>query len=525
MELLRHSVGRLILICCFYSGISLAQEVPINWGPLEAQPGFLLDVLPIRSGDFYTIRYTGGLLGSYKSTVHNQLAFVSQNRIKPLTENGIGTIDGATYFAGKLRVFVSDKSNGVMSLFCQTNEDDGSINSQLCISYSDTKIGAKPNFQFAQSQNGKFLAIYYDIPGRKENRDVYGYVVFDSTFTQIQQGEYMLPYDGNMTTINEHHITNQGNYLLVITEHKDKNDRFFGREWENFKALHVYRIANDSLTSFNVALQDKRIDDILISSNENQQVVMTGLYGEGNRLGLQGVFTMNVDLEKDSITGYQYAAFNQEILQESRTEQQMSRLERRWEQRDESPQIYSYKLRQIQSLSDGSQVGFMEQYYERKYSNYDTRTGITTVVYYYYYMDIVAFKLDKNGAFLWGKRIPKNQVSMNDNGPFSSFIACNNDQQAYVIFNDNKRNYTEEGIFDSTPNTLNGLSLSNRKNVVALAKIDLTTGAIDRTAFFSKKELSAIVIPKQMQIDWKNKELLMYAINRNREKFGILSFK
>ena len=525
MELFRHSVGRLILICCFYSGISLAQEVPINWGPLEAQPGFLLDVLPIRSGDFYTIRYTGGLLGSYKSTVHNQLAFVSQNRIKPLTENGIGTIDGATYFAGKLRVFVSDKSNGVMSLFCQTNEDDGSINSQLCISYSDTKIGAKPNFQFAQSQNGKFLAIYYDIPGRKENRDVYGYVVFDSTFTQIQQGEYMLPYDGNMTTINEHHITNQGNYLLVITEHKDKNDRFFGREWENFKALHVYRIANDSLTSFNVALQDKRIDDILISSNENQQVVMTGLYGEGNRLGLQGVFTMNVDLEKDSITGYQYAAFNQEILQESRTEQQMSRLERRWEQRDESPQIYSYKLRQIQSLSDGSQVGFMEQYYERKYSNYDTRTGITTVVYYYYYMDIVAFKLDKNGAFLWGKRIPKNQVSMNDNGPFSSFIACNNDQQAYVIFNDNKRNYDEDGIFDSTPNALNGLSLSNRKNVVALAKINLATGAIDRTAFFSKKELSAIVIPKQMQIDWKNKELLMYAINRNREKFGILSFK
>lgn len=196
---------------------------------------------------------------------------------------------------------------------------------------------------------------------------------------------------------------------------------------------------------------------------------------------------MTVDLETDSITGYQYAAFNQEILKESRTEQQMSRLERRWELRDETPQIYSYKLRQIQSLSDGSQVGFMEQYYERKYSNYDTRTGITTVVYYYYYMDIVAFKLDKHGAFLWGKRIPKNQVSMNDNGPFSSFIACNNDQQAYVIFNDNKRNYNEEGIFDSTPNTLNGLSLSNRKNVVALAKIDLNTGTIDRTAFLARR--------------------------------------
>lgn len=525
MELFRYSIGRLIGFVLLVNGCVFGQPIPVNWGPLESQPGQLLDILPIKSGDFHTLRYSGNVLGSYRSTLHNQLSFVSQKRIKPITENGIGNLETGTYFAGKLHVFISDKSNGTMSLYSQAIEDDELTVSQLRCSYQDARIGARPNFQIAQSQNGKFLAIFYDIPGRKEQRDMYGYVVFDSTFTPIQSGSYLLPFDGNMTTINEHHLTNQGKYLLVITEHKDRNDRFFGREWENFKALHVYRIANDSLSAFNVTLQDKRIDDILISSNENQQVVMTGLYGEGNRQGIQGIFTMTLDLEMDSIMGYKYAAFNQEILKESRTEQQMSRMERRWEQRDESPQIYSYKLRQIQTLNDGSQVGFMEQYYERKYTNYDTRTGITTVVYYYYYMDIVAFKLDKNGAFLWGKRIPKNQVSMNDNGPFSSFIACNNDLQAYVIFNDNKRNYTDEGIFDSTPNSLYGLSLSNRKNVVALAKIDLTTGDIDRTAFFSKKELSAIVIPKQMQIDWRNKELLMYAINRNREKFGILSFK
>jgi hypothetical protein len=193
--------------------------------------------------------------------------------------------------------------------------------------------------------------------------------------------------------------------------------------------------------------------------------------------------------------------------------------------RGDSPQIYSYKLRQLQTLEDGSHIGFMEQYYERKYTNYDSRTGITTVVNYYYYMDIIAFKLDFKGAFLWGKRIPKSQISMNDNGPFSSFVACNNETFAYVIFNDSKRNYSEDGVFDASSSSLDGLSLSNRRNVVALAKIDLITGSIERTVFFSKKELAALVIPKQMQIDWKNKELLMYAINRNREKFGILSFK
>ena len=65
--------------------------------------------------------------------------------------------------------------------------------------------------------NGKFLAIYYEIPGRRQDRDVYGYVVYDTLFNKVQEGEYLVPFDGNMTTINQHHITNSGDYLLVLT--------------------------------------------------------------------------------------------------------------------------------------------------------------------------------------------------------------------------------------------------------------------------------------------------------------------
>jgi hypothetical protein len=48
---------------------------------------------------------------------------------------------------------------------------------------------------------------------------------------------------------------------------------------------------------------------------------------------------------------------------------------------------------------------------------------------------------------------------------------------------------------------------------------------MERKGFFTRKELSAIVVPKMMKVDWINKEVLLYAINRNREKFGIISFK
>lgn len=525
MELSRNSIGTLAFYL-FFLGTFWGQTLPTNWGPMEPRPGALLDIFPIRSGDFYTLRFSGGVLGNFRVALHNQLGIVGHQRLKSTTENGFGDIESGVYFGKQLHVFISDRYNGTMGIYRQSiDELETNEPPVLLCSYQDLTLGAKPNFQFSLSQNGQYLAVYYEVPGKKENRDLYGYRIYDSTFREIQKGEYMLPFDGNMTTINQHHITNFGDYLLVITEHKDRNDRFWGREWENFKAMHVYEINQDSLKEYQVDLQDKRIDDILISSNDHKHVSMTGLYGRGSQSGVEGVFTINLNLSNDEISKARYTVFNTEILQESRSAQQADRMERRWEARGENPQIYSYKLRQIQTLENGSQLGYMEQYYERRFTNYDSRTGITTVNSYYYYMDIALFKMDSAGNYLWGKRIPKDQISMNDNGPYSSFIGCNNEQNAYLIFNDNKRNYDEEGRFSQSTNEIYGLNLSNRKNVVALVKVNLKTGEIERNTLFSRKELSAIVVPKLMKVDWINKELLLYAINNNREKFGIVSFK
>ena len=190
-------------------------------------------------------------------------------------------------------------------------------------------MGAKPNFHLIMSQNQNFLAITYEIPGRKENRDLHGYVLFDSTFTEIERGEYLLPYNGNMATINQNHITNQGDYLIAVTEHKDRNDRFFGRSWENFKALHIFKIKKDSLKEFNVQLQDKRIDDLFMSSNNLGLVSMTGLYGRGKNNGIEGVFSMNLNTRKDTITGYKYSPFDLEVLRESRSDFQLNSFIRR----------------------------------------------------------------------------------------------------------------------------------------------------------------------------------------------------
>ena len=135
-----------------------------------------------------------------------------------------------------------------------------------------------------------------------------------------------------------------------------------------------------------------------MSSNNLGLVSMTGLYGRGNNNGIEGVFSMNLNTRKDTITGYKYSPFDLEVLRESRSDVQLNSFIRRSNQQGLDPQVFSYKLRQIQTLEDNSQVGYLEQYYERQFTNYDSRTGVTTVNNYYCYMDIVVLKLGPDGS-------------------------------------------------------------------------------------------------------------------------------
>jgi hypothetical protein len=144
---------------------------------------------------------------------------------------------------------------------------------------------------------------------------------------------------------------------------------------------------------------------------------------------------------------------------------------------------------------------------------------------YYYYDDIIAFRISTDGQLIWQKRIPKSQVSTNDYGEFSSYCSFQSDSSLNFIFNDNQRNYDDFGIYDRTENNYYSFNLSKKNNAVALVKIDLNSGEINREVMESRKELNSIVLPKQFRLDSANKEILMYSISGSFERFGVLSFK
>lgn len=512
----------------FWVQFIYVQEIPVSWGGLERQSGSLLEILPRTNSDFYALRWTGGrTFGSYQITNHENLTFIEKKRIKQVAEHGIANFESALNFGDKLHIFLSDRNNGQMSLYYQVcdSEMELSGSTELIASYSNNKLNAKPNFKILQSSNRQYIGVVWEIQGKRSTSDLYGYKVFDIAMNVVQSGEYVIPLDGNLTTINEHYLSNEGDYFLCLTEHLRPNDRFLVRDFENFKSIHVYKIRNNELKEFQINLDGKRVDDIRMSSNDSSYFNLSGIYGSGNSNGIEGVFIIRIDSKRDSIVSRGMIPFSKNIVFQNLSERQKDRIEERLSNRNTEPQIYNYQLRDIFTQSDGSVLGSIERYYVQRRVTYDNRTGISSTIFYYYYDDIIAFKIGKSGHFDWEKLIPKSQISINDGGPFSSYASFANDQKMYIIFNDNIKNYNDVGEFSRNSNSIYSLNLSRRKNTTAIVSLDLETGETTRKTFFNRKDLNSIVVPKMFKINSQDREILMYAILGGKERFGILNFK
>lgn len=533
---MRYKYILLIILFKILINSALSQEIKIKesfdleWGSLSRSPGSLLEILPKSENSFYSLRWSGGrAFGTFRIVNHENLETLNQARIKQVAESGIANFETAYYIGTQLFVFLSDKVDGSLVVYAQPYSEDlvPFGDSELLASYENDKINAKPNFGIVTSQNKEYIGIVWEIPGRKTESDSYGYVILDQNLTKLDEGSYGIPLDGNLTTINEHHISNTGDYFLSLTEHQRPNDKLFSKPYDNFKAMHIYKISNGVLSEFSLDIEGKRIDDIRMSSNDGI-FTLSGIYGSSTlnknkrRHSVEGIFVIRIDTKLDTKLFEGFIPFRKEFISMNFSYRNSNRSNKR---RKNNQDLYNYRIRDMYTLDDGSLLGSIEQYYVFERSNYDSRTGLSSTIYYYYYDDIIAFKIGKDASFDWQKKINKSQVSTNDGGPFSSYSSFTDGEKLFFIFNDNRKNYDEDGNFIKKDGSCYSFNLSRKKNVAAITSIDIESGTIARQTLFERKELKSIVVPKMFKLDPAHKSLLLYALMGGKERFGMLKLK
>lgn len=500
----------------------------IDWGELALSNGRLVQTIPSDSGQFYALSWSGGrIAGSYQVSEYKNLVQENKGKIKLVVNKSYANFEGVRVVNGRFAVFLSDKLDGQNNFFIQYLNTELKPDGEpiLLASYELDFSKGHGNFDIISSEDEKFFGVVWELEGKRDLKGVYGFKIFDQDLNVINDGEYPLPYKVELSTIHSHYVSNQGDYFLVLSEFTEVPSKSFFKSYLNYKAVHIFHITDTGLQDFTLGLTGRRIEALTITSDEKQVFTITGVYGEAGIQGASGVFSQQIDYQSGIVLQEGFMKFDDAFITENWSDRAKRRADRLEEKgKAEDPKLYNYKMRSARTLYDGSVIGTMEQNYVQLMSNSDIRTGQTNDTYYYYYNDIIVYKLNVQGGFDWVKRIPKYQISTNDDGPYSSYESFIDSTKISFIFNDNNDNYDENGNFIDTQEIYSA-NFARKRNVVAIASIDYLTGEESRKTLFDRTEIDALAIPKLFNVNYNTGELLIYAIWGREERFGVLRFK
>jgi hypothetical protein len=503
--------------------ITFGQSYSINWGAMEKRSARMVSIIPRSGADFFALRWSGGaLLGSYKLSSHENLTLSATGKLVTQAEGSMANFESARYIAGKLVVFLTDRKEGQNSIYMQEYNNDLTVKSEAkkLASYELEKGRSKGFFEVINSRDKEFLGVIWEIPGKKDAKDIYGFKIFDSEMVEVSEGEYKLPYEGKLSTINQHYLSNTGDYFISVSEYEEGEKKIF-KSYLNYKATHILHITPDGIEDFEINMKGKRVEAMSMNSDNNKVFTLTGIYGDQGKAGVNGLFFLRADFNKQETIDEGFEKFGTDFITQDWSDRQKEKAEKREAKGKGEPQLYNYVMRQTEVLKDGSIVGSIEQYYVVVRTTQDPRTGISTTTYTYYYNDVIAFRVGEDGEFDWLKKINKYQVSTNDGGPYSSYARFVDNGNLCFIFNDNVRNYDESGKFLNADRVYPA-NFGKKKNVVAIVEVDLESGQYTRKTFFDRKEITALAVPKMFSIDYTTNEMLLYAVYGSKERFGIM---
>lgn len=514
----------LVFVTLICAGFLFSQETGIEWGEIQRKQGRLIKVLSPKVDEFYTLRWLGGNIGgSYYVTRNVGLKRVERKRIRLVVNKSIANYEGVGIVNGQFTVFLSDKQDGSHNIYMQSYSDDlEPVGDQVFLGGFPLQTGVKGSFDIAFSKNNKYFGVFWSLPGKKDRKQVYGFNVYNQSLNKVNEGEYPLQFDPKYIRILEHQISDSGDYFLAFAEY-EKNEKSFLKNKQRFKDLHVYHINDDGLQDFVIDVGGRRIEAMAMNMNELGEFVVTGIYGVQDVQGVSGMFHQKMNLKNGEQLLNSFKDFEENFIKEGWSDQAKKRADRREERGKGEAQLQHYQMHDVATLSDGSILGTMEQYYVQVQSSADVNSGQSSDRYYYYFNDIIAFKIDPNGQFDWINKIPKYQVSLNDGGPYSSFASYVSDTTMSFVFNDSRTNYKTTGEFISNSD-LHTANYSKKRNVVALAEIDVITGEVSRNVFFGRSDISTIAVPKLFDINYQTRQVLLYSIWGKNEKVGVLKF-
>jgi hypothetical protein len=340
-------------------------------------------------------------------------------------------------------------------------------------------------FDFALSSDSSKVLIYNQIPSAAKQPERFALHVFNQNMELEWEREVLLPYPDEQLAIREYRIDKEGKvYLLGALYEAGRRNRQLPTR---FLVLE-YQGDSQPPSEWSIRLEGQFITDLTFRIAHNGDLICSGFYSERDAESAKGVCYFRLDARTKQVVTQTWQPFDFEF--------RASDLSNRGRERameaeitgdnQRGAELFRFNLDHLILRTDGGALLVGEQYFvQERYRRF--WDGTLQIYYVYYYNDIVVVNIQPSGAIEWAVRLPKEQISIDDGGYFSSYVMANVRDRIYFLYNDNSRNY--EAV--QRPNQL--FSFSGSQHVLAIAEVR-RDGSYDVSPL--KHDVSVMARPK-----------------------------
>ena len=511
-------------------------DFDVEWGDLFRSSGNVEALLKTTEGDYFSLvnkTTVYNFFTDYKKRFYIETIEgfepLSRKKLKLYGDGKRSTLEDITTIGDQLVVvskknFVWNKETGFYYHFIDPNllsvESRGFPLGRYYYS------GAKNGFGYISLTNNykKNLAgIFHTVPSEGYDFPRYSFGVLNNHQELLYKNETTFPYRDKTLTFFDEYLTASGDFFVLAREYKEsENSIWLNREVD--RQIRVFKIEDGELNDFKINQSEFILSEINLVSDEKGNLIFSGLYAEDQYSGIKGVFFIKADKEGE-ILNKEYHPFSLDFLMLGKSTWAKNKALDNNLNNLPVDGLGNFIMHDLRKTSDNGYIGVAEHFeIEKRFSGVGTPGSSNRIDTYFFYDDILVYKLDSLGILDWVKRIPKSQNSINDNGYYLSIVQALTDDYLYILFNDNSKNYDDLNYYLNleVPRSAN---FNFRKNTIAMTKISLEDGTVNRFALGGKNELSTVLVPKLCIENRENNELFLYSRSSNRQRYGSIIFK
>ncbi len=507
----------------------LAQEVNVEWGPLqkEIKGSYIYKIINNDDKGFNLVRIKSG--GFFSSSKYYFERVNADNAVEWTTEFLVENnqkkecaLENVLPIKGGFIVFMSyyDSKADKNIFYGQTYDENGksTSNAEEMDEISSKKRRNSGEFSTLISDNGTKILVYRQEPYEKNKNEKFNYKVFDNSLKLLWEKPVELPYKDKDVSIFSYTLDNEGYvYALEKIENTIKVSGLFAKDKKvyDFKVI-TFDYKKDKLDEIPLKLGGARfVTDVTFTiDNAKGKILVTGFFANKEYAGIAGSIFMRIDKKTFKVEHENAAAFDKEFITKA-----YANLLSEKKAKKQKNLSSSYDLKQIIIKSDGGIILVAEEYFVEVVTYTTTSAnGVSTTrtTYYYNYRNIVVIDLNQDGTIRMASVVPKYQYSINDGGPYASFISTYYNDKLYFWYNDNPKNTSAK----TKPDKKGKYIMNKPKNaMVTMAVLD-KEGNLTQEAFFKSKNEAKCILKPKLHEAFNPDKILVYAEFKSDYKFG-----